>query len=440
MGIDDTDSVVRMCTTFVAAELASRLEGYDLIGYPRLVRLNPSIPWKTRGNGALCLRLGTGRGQPFQVGEVNGRPLTACPLSGPAVPTEDLRDVCEEVLLELADLEGKDTQPALVVTQSRPPPGLYWKAVRDIVPLEEVESYLSEADFYIAPRGRRGLVGALAAISWRPRDRTYEVLAYRRREVWGTPRRIREEDVKALDERFPTTFNNYDHENRHMAVAPNSPCPVLMGIRGDVPEDLPRALRSVSSEPVERWILFETNQGTDEHLVRRRIGELRPHTSAIVEGVVLDHPRMLPGGHALLRLHDGSTIDCIAYEPTKSFRRVVLQLRPGDRVRAYGSVRETPRSLNLEKLDVLELAMLVSKVSNPPCPVCGKSMKSAGRDSGYRCRRCGTKAREEDARYEVQPRSISPGLYEPPVVARRHISKPLKRILREQPVEALTPP
>ncbi|MFQ5837757.1 MAG: DUF1743 domain-containing protein [Thermoplasmata archaeon] len=429
VGIDDTDSPRRMCTTYVATELVARLQSLQLIGYPRLVRLNPNIPWKTRGNGALYLRFGSGRGASFPVGMVGDREVAAHERSGPAVPTPELQQICQEVLLGLSDLEDPGSQPALVVTRRRPPPGLYWSAVRDVVPLEDVEDYASQADFYIAPKGRRGLVGALAAISWRPRDRTYEVLAYRERERWGSERSIREEDVMSLDERFPTTFNNYDFENRHMAVAPRSPCPVLMGIRGDVPGDLPKALMSVQSEPVERWMLFETNQGTDDHLVRRRVRDLKPHVSAILEGVVLERPSFVPGGHIVFPLDDGDPIDCVAYEPSKAFRRVVHDLRPGDRLRAYGSLRDAPRSLNLEKLEVLRLSSEVVKVRNPRCPACGRAMKSAGREAGFRCRRCGTRAGVEAASFEAVRRRIAEGLYEPPVAARRHLSKPIKRIL-----------
>ncbi|MGA9388178.1 MAG: tRNA(Ile2) 2-agmatinylcytidine synthetase, partial [Candidatus Bathyarchaeia archaeon] len=59
VGLDDTDSVRRGCTTYVAALLVEKLEGLgaSLFDYPNLIRLNPNVPWKTRGNGALCLRV-----------------------------------------------------------------------------------------------------------------------------------------------------------------------------------------------------------------------------------------------------------------------------------------------------------------------------------------------------------------------------------------------
>lgn len=58
VGFDDTDSVKGGCTTYIAAVLVQELLslGVEFIDYPNLIRLNPNVPWKTRGNGALCLR------------------------------------------------------------------------------------------------------------------------------------------------------------------------------------------------------------------------------------------------------------------------------------------------------------------------------------------------------------------------------------------------
>ena len=58
IGLDDTDSTKGGCTTYLAAVLVKELEKFNVefIDYPSLIRLNPNVPWKTRGNGALCLR------------------------------------------------------------------------------------------------------------------------------------------------------------------------------------------------------------------------------------------------------------------------------------------------------------------------------------------------------------------------------------------------
>jgi len=59
IGFDDTDSRKGGCTTYVAALIIEKLRrlGVSFTDYPALVRLNPNVPWKTRGNGALCLRI-----------------------------------------------------------------------------------------------------------------------------------------------------------------------------------------------------------------------------------------------------------------------------------------------------------------------------------------------------------------------------------------------
>ena len=69
IGIDDTDSVDGGCTTWVATEIIKELSEFDLIGSPRLVRLNPNVPWKTRGNGAVSFTFGKGIGSKQKIGE-----------------------------------------------------------------------------------------------------------------------------------------------------------------------------------------------------------------------------------------------------------------------------------------------------------------------------------------------------------------------------------
>ena len=59
IGIDDTDSTEGMCTTYLAPILYEELRecGGILVELPYLVRLNPNIPYKTRGNAAICLKV-----------------------------------------------------------------------------------------------------------------------------------------------------------------------------------------------------------------------------------------------------------------------------------------------------------------------------------------------------------------------------------------------
>ena len=59
IGFDDLDSLSGGCTTYVCALMIEELSNFPVkfMDYPNLIRLNPNIPWKTRGNGAVCLRI-----------------------------------------------------------------------------------------------------------------------------------------------------------------------------------------------------------------------------------------------------------------------------------------------------------------------------------------------------------------------------------------------
>ena len=139
--------------------------------------------------------------------------------------------------------------------------------------------------------------------------------------------------------------------------------------------------------------------------------------------------RTLKGGHVIFTLRDKTgSIDCAAYEPTKGFRSIIRALYPGDKITVYGGVRHRPLTLNIEKLEVHELVTLEKKMENPLCPQCGRHMKSRGKTGGYRCRRCGEKMGADGAKMQILQRPLQKGFYEVPVVARRHIAKPLKRM------------
>ena len=59
IGFDDTDSPTGMCTTFLAYKIVDLLKKQEteFLDFPKLIRFNPNIPWKTRGNGAVSLKL-----------------------------------------------------------------------------------------------------------------------------------------------------------------------------------------------------------------------------------------------------------------------------------------------------------------------------------------------------------------------------------------------
>ena len=433
IGLDDTDSRTGGCTTFVAFQLVHRLisTGFSVIGYPRLVRLNPNIPWKTRGNGAVAIQVSKGSKSDIQIGlNKDTKLMGGKTLDHMTGDVDTVREIVCSLIEEYASFDDDNTNPGIVISNKLLPPYLYQNAIQKIVTIRDVVEELDGLDvWYKGYKNQRGLIGASAALSWNDTmDKTFEIIYYRRKNRWGTKRMIDTRSVLTMDERCPSTFDNYDRENHHLSIAPNSPCPVLFGIRGDHQEPLPACGSMIEAEPSQGWMIFVTNQATDDHLQRKKIESIEPYQSVITRGTVSKNPFTIPGGHVLFTLEDekGKTIDCAAYEPTKQFRNAIRQLEKGDIVEVYGGVRKKPLTINIEKIAVHYLIDVVEKIENPLCPLCGKHMRSKGKGKGYHCKGCGTKEAKPIVR--KKDRLLSLGFYEVPVCARRHLSKPLKRM------------
>jgi len=422
IGIEDTDSPRGGCTTYIAALLVERLLelGARFIDYPNLVRLNPNVPWKTRGNGAVCLRI-----------EMD----TA--LEGA------VKAAVVDAVERHAEFDCDNTNPGIVFHTgivTKPLKGFVDRVIQGVVTLGEAEGLIEKhGSTAIGYKNMRGIIGALAAVGERLEgDHTYELLAYRMPESLGTPRRLDVDSIIEMDEATRgETFNNVDCENGRPLIAPHGPDPVLFGVRGESAEAVHRAGMMVeASEPMERWVIFRTNQGTDAHLRRvMKLSDLEPYNPAIAVGEVAARPRTIQGGHVIFPLKDETAqVDCAAYEPTGRFRDVVRRFSEGDTIRVYGGVRASDgdmrRTLNLEKLEVLHLAPDV-RLANPLCQQCGSGMESMGRGKGYRCRRCGLRDRNLEKRVIEVERKLSTGLFIPPPSAHRHLTKPRQRYGKE---------
>lgn len=400
IGLDDTDSPAGMCTTYIGAVLVRRLTRAGLrIAGARLVRLNPNVIHKTRGNAAIAI-------------EAIGDPEKAFALAV----------ACVE---ELAEFDAAGTNPGVAVSSVRPPPDFYYAALRDYCTVDEAVGVLEAAGaLYRGYKNRRGLIGAAAAVASDFSDQTYELLAYRRRQAWGTPRRVDAASLFSAEAAtYPHTWDTVDRENGVVVGVPHTPDPVLFGIRGESAAWVEKARSYVRSEEPACEQVYITNQGTDAHLVPGIIGELREGRSYLVRGTVAGIAVTGPGGHVAFTLNDcGIDLRCMAYEPTKGFRGVVRALVRGDEVAAAGSYKGG--SLNLEKLGVARLAD-AARIRPPVCSICRKRMTSAGTGKGYKCRTCGR--RSLDADIEVMERRIRRGWYEVPPIARRHLARPLVR-------------
>jgi len=400
IGIDDTDSPQGMCTTYLGAVLARRLiREHMRVNEARLVRLNPNVTWKTRGNAAIALDVVGNRDHAFAI---------AC-----------------AVVEELADFSCVNTNPGVVVVDTRPDPAFYTKAVTDFCQIDEAIELLEAVGAqYRGYKNKRGLIGATAAVASVLADSTSEILVYRQPEHWGAPREVDRACLFAAEEvTFPHTWDTVDTENDVVVCVPHTPDPVLFGIRGENPSWVMVARQIVQSEKPGIEQIWVTNQGTDAHILSGRIGELLEGLSYRVQGIVADVPLTTTGGHVSFTISDGDhTVRCMAYEPTKNFRQIVRQLVPGDEVIAVGSYKKG--SINLEKIRIMKLAIPVS--SRPPnCTTCNKRMTSDGMGKGYKCKKCGARAKDPEIK-EIS-RSLKTGWYEVPPTARRHLAKPLCR-------------
>ena len=407
VGIDDTDSrETGMCTTYAAAELAERIrEAGGRVERLLLVRLNPAVEHKTRGNAALAVHTD--------------------------LDADRARSLARDVL-ELARTDDPKTNPGAVVADCAPEDvpqqiaDFTLDTIRTIQGPTTATLLSDTAGFARLQAGNgRGLVGALAAVgAWAGLgDWTYEHIAYREPDRWGSDRDVDAESVRAAARRqYPTVWDTVDRESGYPVCVPRTPCPILYGIRGDDPEACRAVADAIESEPTDRRATFVTNQGTDVHLQDGTVGTVADNSAYRVTGTVAAAPETREGGHVFLAIADGDArLRCAAFEPTKRFRDRVRALREGDRVTVCGEVADG--TLKLEKFAARELVR--TEPATPTCPDCGARMSSAGRNQGYRCRDCSTTA---DGKVDRPiERDLEPGWYEVPPVARRHIAKPLVR-------------
>jgi tRNA(Ile2)-agmatinylcytidine synthase len=340
VGIDDTDSSRGYCTTYLAYRIACDLRPeVEVLAYPNLVRLNPNIPFKTRGNAAVCLQ----------------------------IEAEDPGLAFERIsakVSELSDVEGGANSGVVFLqdpSKSARFEPLYHQALSGVVSPHTVRRFLEDNGVMTLELGNgMGLVGAASSLGFDQRfDHTYELIAYRRKEFWDTRRMIDSASVKAMDaSTFPHTFNNYDYQKRKVLVAPHGPDPVFAGVRGDSPQSVIDAFGMLKhEEPLEGHMVYVSNQHTDAHLQEEL--KWKVYSSGWLDGTVEDVGTGV-GGHVYIGLRSGGGRRvAAAYEPTGDLRRTARLLGQGDRIRAFGGVRRGtslhPTILNMEKFEVLSL-------------------------------------------------------------------------------------
>ena len=413
IGIDDTDSPKGMCTTFLAYKIVKFLEKnkVQFVDYPYLIRFNPNIPWKTRGNGAVRL----------------------------SIKTNNPKKIKNKITKFVDDYsETKNgANPGLVFYENEIVTPSFHKfselALWKLISREKAKQFILENkidSFYLG--NGQGLVGAIGAIGYKFSDHTFELLSYRKKSQFGKKRIIAKDSVKNMQSvTFPETFNSYDIESDRALITPHGPDPVFYGIRGENAESVVTASKIVkANEKLDGYMVFKSNQGTSDHLKNELdVNDLRPYTSGFLVGQVCSNPIMMQGGHVFfsIRVKD-KKIKCGIYKPTK-ITTIAQNLILNDKIRIGGGIRKASKNheriVNVEFLDVMELAKDI-QVSNPSCKKCSKKMKSKGSKQGFECTKCGNRSYVKSTS-EI-PRKIQCKLYLPVMSAHRHLTRPYQRI------------
>ncbi|MEM2636979.1 MAG: tRNA(Ile)(2)-agmatinylcytidine synthase, partial [Candidatus Korarchaeota archaeon] len=405
IGLDSTDSPEGGCTTYTLAvlikEVIARKIG-KITEWPRLVRLNPNIPFKTRGNGAVALSLETQE-----------------------------KELLWNTILEVIEETGRGNNFGLVMFSDIPEKAhtIYQNALHTIVPVDEAIEVARMGKWHAAGN-KQGIVGAVAAAGAIFNDRTWELLCYRAPANWKTPRKVDEKSVIEMDKKTrPVTFNNYDYQRKRMLITPHGPDPVLFGIRASSPTVLPEAFSMINIyEPIWGYIIFETNQGTDAHAFPKKIRECSRFDAALLTGQVTSCAVIYRGGHVCFSISDSTgEAEVWVYEPTGQLRKCALLLEEGDLVHVIGGVKDMKESkiiFNAEK--IYFLGPEYEEQLRAVCSNCGSQrMKSKGKGIYY-CKQCSYKGIPKYIHTQI-PRKIKVGWYYPDRSAFRHLTRPPER-------------
>jgi len=413
IGFDDTDSPKGMCTTFLAYKIVGLLQKQktEFLDFPRLIRFNPNIPWKTRGNGAVSIRIKTEN--PSKV-----------------------KNQIKNLVSKYSDIKN-GANPGLVFFESDVIPAEFTNfsnlALWQLINRNNAKKFAkkNELEFFYQGNGQ-GLVGAIGAIGYDFQDHTLELLSYRKRTKFGKGRKISATSVKTMQEKtFPNTFNSFDTKNGRILITPNGPDPVFYGVRGENVNSLVYATKILKSdEKLDGYMIFKSNQGTGDHLKNElNFENMKPYASGKITGIVSNTPKIVKGGHVFFKiLSKNHEFWCAVYKPT-GISSIALNLIKGDKICVGGGVRKAskkfPRIINLEFIDIIHLEKNLSK-SNPICKKCNKKMKSKGQNQGFQCIRCGKRASKKIT-VEIS-RKVKKQLYIPNMSAHRHLTRPLQRI------------
>ncbi len=400
IGLDDTDYPTGGCTTWQANELEKVL--IECGAKPierRLVRLWPFAFRRTRGNAALAL-----------IVEISSSIHQKC---------IDAIDMWFDKLI--LDIRNNDidshARPGLIVCkEGELNESIYWECVRsEFTDISKIISDPSVIHYLISDLGNDGLIGAAAAVSWRPSNiSTFEAIAWRELSKFGTGRKIPKNAIHILDNNHPNTFMNRDPTYDRGLISPRSPCPILFGVRGWSYESTSDALEELIkldwNEKVVDYSIHVTNQCSDDHL------------DDIIEGTVLVKPTKKQGGHVTVDiLTKSGLLKLISFKEGGILNTKISELLPGDQIHVLGLI-SPDGYLHIERLKTVYSSP--GNLVRPKCS-CGGSLKSTGKSGKLRCKLC----KYSETSHWISTRRLVFDWVEPSPSSRRHLSKPVSRMI-----------
>ena len=223
----------------------------------------------------------------------------------------------------------------------------------------------------------------------------------------ATGRRLLDEKATRDIDQLEGTFLCRDDRLQSSLLAPRGNSPVLFGIRTWEKEVAKHAAQTLiegkTTEAVSGWIIFETNQATNDHL------------DEPIECIV-EHIETIKGGHTIIKTE---THHFVAFRESGNIALLCQQLKPGDVIECMG-LEAPDQSIHIE---FLRIKHLQPQRHRPLCPVCNKSMASMGANQGIRCKKCG---HISDDNWEESERNLLQHVWIQPLPSsRRHLAKPL---------------
>mgnify|MGYP001772522419 CR=1 FL=1 len=266
-------------------------------------------------------------------------------------------------------------KPGVAITRTTIDDWFYEKAVKDVIPISLAQEFARKHDIMI--RGDRGIIGSIAAISFKPIEFTYELITYRPSEEWNKSKRDVDPQsiIKYEEQFFPYVFANFDYIKNNILITPRSGDPVLYGIRGTNIDSLLFGLEAISTkDKIEMAMLFKTNQGTDAHIFPNSIYFYQTtEITAEVESI-----EIIKGGDVLIKVSEnGISRFVIVYKETGELNTAAKLLQKGDLIKVAGAIKPSVlfgKIIEAERIEILELFSIEKR--NPKCPKCNGPTES----------------------------------------------------------------